>query len=136
MEILKKKNIKVTSARKEILNIFLGSHEPMNAKDVFLKLNKHSSSKKLDEVTIYRNLTLFEGKGILKKVNLMKDSVYFESALDHHHHMVCVKCGLIEDFHNNKFEKLVEDIVEGSSRFRKIKEHSLEIFGFCKKCFV
>ena len=134
MDLLKNKKIKITNARKEILNIFLNSHKPMNAKDVFLRLGKNPKVKSLDEVTIYRNLTLFEEEGILKRVNLMKDSVYFESTLNHHHHMVCVGCGLIEDFSNNKFEKLIEDIVEGSSKFKKIKEHSLEIFGFCKKC--
>lgn len=135
MDILKRKNIKVTQARKDILGLFLDKHEPMNARDVFTKLKKNPKCKSLDEVTIYRNLTLFEEEGLLKRVNLMKDSIYFESALDHHHHMVCVGCGLIEDFSNNKFEKLIEDIVEDSSKFRKIKEHSLEIFGFCKKCF-
>ena len=35
---------------------------------------------------------------------------------------------------SNKIEKYLEEVVEKSSNFKKINEHSIELFGFCRKC--
>jgi len=102
----------------------------MSAPDVYKKIK----SKKINEVTVYRTLSSLEKGGILKRVDLRKDSVYFELADQHHHHMVCTNCNLVEDFENSAIEKLLKRIVDQSSKFKNIKEHSLELFGLCRIC--
>ena len=82
-----------------------------------------------------RIISCFEESGILKKVDLRKDSIFFEMNDDHHHHIVCVKCGEIEDFKENKdIGKILRKVVGESKKFKDIKEHSLELFGYCKIC--
>ncbi len=135
--ILKEKGYKVTEARVSILEIFSESKLPLNAEDIYKRLlkNKKGNLKNINEATVYRTLSSFEKSEILKKIDLRKDSVYFELNNDHHHHLVCLKCGEIEDFKENKdMEKLLEKIVERSTKFKTIKEHSLELFGVCKEC--
>jgi len=128
--LLKDSCFKITSTRLAILEVFNKNDKPIDANFIYKKLKEG-----INEVTIYRTLTSFEKSGILRKVDLRKDSVYFELNNDHHHHIVCIKCGIIEDFKENKeIEKLLDQVVEKSTKFKNIKEHSLELFGFCKVC--
>lgn len=133
-EILKEKGHKATPARLAILDIFSTNKIPLNAEIIYKKILKLKKSRKINEATVYRTLLLLEKSGILKKVNLRKDSSYFELNDSHHHHMVCVKCDEIEDFENQELEKLIGRIVGKSSNFKNIKEHSLELFGLCRMC--
>lgn len=129
-EILKNSNIRVTSSRVMILENFYKTKRPIRAEDVYLNLKNN-----LDEATVYRTLSSFEKNKIIRRVNLKKDSAYFELNNDHHHHIVCESCGKIEDFRENvEIEKILKKIVEGSSNFKNINEHSLELFGLCNFC--
>lgn len=129
-EILKNSDIRVTSSRVMILENFYKTKRPIRAEDVYLNLKN-----KLDEATVYRTLSSFEKNKIIRRVNLKKDSAYFELNNDHHHHIVCESCGKIEDFRENvEIEKILKKIVEGSSNFKNINEHSLELFGLCNFC--
>lgn len=125
--LLKTKGQRITPARLTILEAFSKTREPLDADTVYKKLKR-----KINEATVYRTLTSFEKTGILKRVDLRKDSTYFEIADEHHHHIVCVGCNEIEDFENEVLEKQLEKIK--SSKFRKIMEHSVELFGLCSKC--
>ena len=128
--LLKDLGFKITPTRLAILEVFSKNNKPIDANFIFNKLKEN-----INEATIYRTLISFEKSGILRRVDLRKDSVCFELNDDHHHHMVCVKCGFIEDFSENKeMGKLLEGIVSKSKKFRIIKEHSLELFGFCNLC--
>jgi Fe2+ or Zn2+ uptake regulation protein len=128
--ILKEKGLKCTSSREMILEIFSGNKRPIRAEDSYNKLKN-----KIDEATIYRTISSFKKVGLIRRVNLRRESVYFELNNDHHHHIVCEKCGEIEDFkENSEIEKILGRIVEKSSRFKIINEHSLELFGVCSKC--
>lgn len=132
--ILKEKGFKITPARLAILQAFTKNKLPMSAEDVCKKIK----SKKINEVTVYRTLSSLEKGGILKRVDLRKDSVYFELADQHHHHIVCTNCNMIEDFKNLEIEKAIEkvwkNIITKSSKFKSIREHSLELFGLCRMC--
>jgi len=135
--LLKEKGCKITPARLAILEIFSKTNLPLNAGGVCRKLSK-VKGKRINEVTVYRTLFSFAEKGILQRVDLRKDSVYFELIRKHHHHIVCTSCETVEDFDNNEIEKVIEKawgrIVGKSSKFKNIKEHSLELFGVCVKC--
>lgn len=133
-ELLKSSGYKATSARLAILDVFSKSRKPINAESVYKKL----TSKKLDQATVYRTIISFEKSGILRRVDLRKDSVHYELADKHHHHIVCTSCDDLEDFENKEIEKAIEKIWERivgkSSKFKNINKHSLELFGLCVKC--
>lgn len=135
ISFLKEKGYKITSARIIILEIFLKNKIPLSANDVFKKITKDKKIKDINEATVYRTISSFENDGILKKIDLRKESTYFELNSDHHHHIVCVKCGNIEDFEESReVEKILNKIIKYSTKFETIKDHSLELFGICKVC--
>ena len=111
--------LKATPARLAIFEAFSGKCHPLNAEDIYKKIEKN----KIDLATIYRTLISFEEAGILRKVDLRKDSQFYEINKHHHHHIICNKCGFIEELDGCKF-----------SNFKIIKGHSLEFFGLCRKC--
>ena len=129
-ELLKDKGYKITPARLAILGLFAKSKKPIDADNVYRKL----ASKNFDQATVYRTITSFEKSGILRKVDLRKDSTHYELAEEHHHHIVCTNCEIVEDFEDKEIEKVLRRIVGTSSKFKSIKEHSLELFGLCRTC--
>ncbi len=144
-EVLKNAGYKVTPARLGILEIFSKTKSPLDAENVYKQLKKgrvsmdgtrhdFAKSKNINEVTVYRTLTSFTESGILKRIDLRKNSVHFELAKEHHHHIVCTKCDTVEDIENKELEKVLGKIVNKLSKFKRIKEHSLEFFGLCVKC--
>ena len=134
-ELLKNKGLKITNARLVILEIISKSKIPLCAFNVCSELLKDRKNKNINEATVFRNLLLLEKIEILKKIDLRRESSYFEMNDDHHHHIVCTNCGAIEDFKENKdIEILLEKIIDKSIKFKKVKEHSLELFGVCKIC--
>ena len=128
--ILKINGFKSTPSRISILELFSSDCKPVNAEDIFRKVNKIT-----DQVTVYRTLNSFEEKGILRRVDLRKGSAYYElNTKHHHHHIVCKKCGLIEIFDGCEIDKISKKILSKSLKFKNITEHSFELFGLCKTC--
>src|SRR5258708_1038859 len=129
-KILQMKGHKATRSRLLVISNFSPECEPMSARDIYEKVKKSGT----DYATVYRILSAFLKSGILKRADLRKDSSYFELADTHHHHMVCTDCGLIEDFNDCKIGALCKNIIKSSSKFKKIKDHSFELFGLCNSC--
>lgn len=134
-DLLKEKGLKATPARLAILDIFSKSKVPLSAEKIFLDLKRNKENKNINEATVYRTLTNFEEVGILAKVDLRKESAFFELAKEHHHHIACLKCDAVEDFESSEVEKVLGRIARNSSKFINIKQHSLELFGLCKACY-
>lgn len=128
--ILKDSGFKVTPKRLVVLDLFSDNCRPINAEYIFEKLKR----KNINLVTIYRTLTSFEKAGILHRVDLHKDSVYYELADHHHHHIICTNCGMVESFEECGVKKLSNNVLNKSSKFKSISQHSLEFFGLCKSC--
>ena len=129
-KILHNAKLKNTTPRLVVLKMLSEIKHPATVEDLYKRLGKN----KVNLVTLYRTLASFEKKGILRKVDLRKDAVYYELNTDHHHHIVCTNCDKIEDFENLEIEKVLEKIAKKSAKFADIKNHSLELFGFCKNC--
>lgn len=126
---LKRTGIKITTPRKEILSIL--SSNPLTAPEVHDLLKEKGIS--IDLVTIYRTLELFTTLELIRKTQFEDKIARYElhPGKDHHHHLVCIKCGVVEDVIINE-DKFVKEI-EKQSDF-KVERHALEFFGFCKRC--
>jgi len=122
--------LKSTGPRMTILEALLNIKHPETVGEIFKRLKKN----KIDLVTLYRTLASFEKNKLVKRVDLHKDAIYYELNLEHHHHIVCTSCNKMEDFENTEIEKVLKQIALKSTKFRNIKEHSLELFGLCKEC--
>ena len=129
-EILKNSNIKSTAPRIAVLEAFLSNKKPVAAQEIYNRIKKHQ----IDLVTVYRTITSFEKAGIIKRIDVRKDSIFYELNGTHHHHIVCTRCGDMEDFEQCEMDTLVKKIIHKSKIFSSINEHNFELFGLCNSC--
>lgn len=133
-EILKEKGYIATPARLAILEVFAKSKTPLTAENVYMKLKRNKKVENINEATVYRTLSLLgEGK-VLTKVDFRKESAFYELNQEHHHHITCLKCDIVEDFESKVVEKALGEVIRNSSKFINVKDHSLELFGVCRSC--
>jgi len=131
--ILKEKGLKITSTRLDILNVFSDDCKPINAEYIYKILKKNQ----INLVTIYRTLLSFEKLDIIKRVDLHKESIFYELRADHHHHhMICLKCKKIANFdgYQKDTESLITKALKKTKNFKSISHHSFDLFGICKEC--
>ena len=91
--------------------------------------------------SIYRNLIKLEELGVVHRVVTAGDFAHYELAEDltehHHHHIVCSRCGAVEDFEASvKLEEAVRDAsrrVVRRTGFR-IERHVIDLIGVCTDC--
>jgi Fur family transcriptional regulator, ferric uptake regulator len=128
---LKTIGLKATLPRLKILNLFENSDQRhLTAEDVYKVLLKEGMDIGL--ATIYRVLTQFEQAGILIRHHFEAGKAVFELNEGHHHdHLVCVKCGHVEEFYDAEIER--RQIKIAKERGFNIQEHSLQIYADCTK---
>jgi Fur family ferric uptake transcriptional regulator len=129
---LKKAGLKVTTPRLKILEI-LEKADPhhMSAEDVYQALVE--SGEDVGIATVYRVLTQFETAGLVTRHHF--EGGYFVFELNqgvHHDHLVCVKCGNVEEFVDEVIEARQAVIAEKATF--KMTDHNLTIYGVCKRC--
>jgi len=88
-EIIKNKEIKLTTARVALLEIFKEAKKPLSYDDI-------KSDISMDKATFYRNIAKFEEQSILNSFESNDKKRYFELKLAPHAHFVCVRCNKIE----------------------------------------
>jgi len=129
---LKKAGLKVTTPRIKILQILENTEEHhLSAEDVYRVLLE--SSEDIGLATVYRVLTQFEEAGLVARHNFEGGHSVFE--LDHgmhHDHLVCVKCGRVEEFVDPEIEERQKNIAIQAGF--TITDHSLNIYGICGSC--
>jgi Fur family ferric uptake transcriptional regulator len=82
--------------------------------------------------TVYRVLTQFEQAGILLRSNFESGKAVFElNEGSHHDHLVCLDCGRVEEFFDEKIEDRQKKIAE--EKGFQLQEHALALYGHCTK---
>ena len=128
---LRNAGLKVTLPRLKILDILAdASARHMSAEDIYKKLLV--SEEDIGLATVYRVLTQFEQAGLLSRSNFESGKAVFElNEGTHHDHLVCLDCGMVEEFFDAEIESRQQDIAK--HRGFKLHEHALALYGTCTK---
>lgn len=129
---LKQVGLRTTVPRLKILDVFGKSKtRHLSAEDVYRCLLEDDEDIGL--ATVYRVLTQFEVAGLLKKNMFGENKAVFElDSGEHHDHMVCLKCGRVEEFHNKDIERL--QVEQSDSSNFTLVYHEMNLFGCCSSC--
>lgn len=129
---LKSAGLKITSPRLKVLQILEQSpNHHLSAEGVYKALL--DSGEDVGLATVYRVLTQFEAAALVTRHNFEGGHSVFElSQGEHHDHLVCIQCGLVEEFVDEVIEQRQKEIAAQASF--KITDHSLTIYGSCKNC--
>lgn len=129
---LQKAGLKVTLPRIKILNILeknIGQH--LSAEDIYKQLIE--TKEEIGLATVYRVLTQFELAGLVAKHHFEGGSAVYEMEQgEHHDHLVCIKCGKIEEFVDEIIETRQREIAKNAGF--EITDHALNIYGICSTC--
>lgn len=125
---LKNKNQRLTKSKLAVLSVLKNS-QPLNASEIHLKV---TNKQQINLATIYRILNSLVMLELVQIVSLPGQNPKYElKDSNHHHHLICNRCGQIEEYHFPKESQISE--VKTNSGFL-VLSHTLEFFGVCKQC--
>lgn len=114
-ELIQNKNIKLTTARVSLLEIFKKANHPLSYENI-----KNDIS--MDKATFYRNISKFEEEDIINAFESNDKKRYFELKSKPHAHFVCLYCNNIE---------CIKDL---DINLPSYEISNIIINGRCKKC--
>lgn len=81
--------------------------------------------------TIYRNLSILQEDGQIRKIHLESGDV-FETVKPDHFHFVCNKCGKVSDISKKEYQTFLDEIHRKSHE--EIEMISVSLYGICHSC--
>ena len=132
-QILKKNALKFTIQREVILKTLYDSDEHLTPEALHRLIQNKYPDLKIGIATVYRTLSLLEDSDIVTSLSFGTQGKKYElGAKEHHDHMICTECGDITEFVDEEIEKRQEKIAKEFGF--AMKDHSMQIYGICKKC--
>lgn len=131
---------RLTVPREAILEFLSRSSKHMSAKEIYASL--HRSYPGMGLSTVYRTLDWLARMGIVAKLSLGDGQSRYEfkskETDEHHHHLICTKCGKIINYSEFLDEELrlvkkTEEKLAKKYNFT-IHDHNMEFLGICEKC--
>lgn len=133
LKYLSSHKLKLTRTRRLIFEeIFSTKEVHPNAFEIYQRLKK--KGKKISLATIYRTLNLLVKSGLVSEIDLGEDHSHYEPEIvkSAHGHLVCISCGRVQEFSDDKVLSMLNKIGQ-ESRF-KTDKFSIQVFGHCKSC--
>ncbi len=132
LSYLKKKGLRNTSQREEILHTFLKADKHITVDELYNVLKKKCPD--IGYATVHRNIKLMCGCGLADEIKIGTQKARYEQKYEHEHHdhLICLKCGKFIEVKDDRIEKLQDKLAEAND-FKPIR-HKMEIYGLCKKC--
>lgn len=132
-ELLTKKNFKLTSQRRLILQTLLDniSNHP-TAEEIYQMVRAKNS--RIGLATVYRTLELLCDLGILNELSFDNNGRRYELEQEdsHHHHLICLQCQKIIEFTDDMLNDL-EKHVQKKYNFAVV-DHHIKFYGYCEDC--
>lgn len=124
-----------TRGRQLVVATMSGAEGPLSAAELYDEIGGT-----LPLSSIYRSLAVLEDAGVLAPHHGAKGLTRYELSewlTGHHHHLVCIACGVVEDVevtdrHEAEVDRIVGEISARAS-FSAVS-HALEIEGRCARC--
>jgi Fur family ferric uptake transcriptional regulator len=122
-------------------------HRQTDARRVILeeimKLDSHPTADEIYEIvrkripkvslgTIYRNLEMLSGKGMIQKLDVGGTQRRFDGNTTTHYHLRCQECGRILDLTTSPLKEIEEALAKLGDW--EILGHRLELIGRCQSC--
>ena len=129
---LKDAGLKITLPRVKILQILESAKvHHVSAEDVYKLLL--ANDEEIGLATVYRVLTQFEQAGLVSRHNFEGGHSVFElSSENHQDHIVCVRCGRVEEFIDSQIEQRQEEVARKLGF--QLTDHHLNMYGLCPDC--
>ena len=127
---LEEHNLKHTRQRDQILGAFLETRGHITSEELYQHVRADNPS--IGYTTVYRTMKLLAEAGLAQERRFDDGVTRYEIELEHHDHLVCLRCGRIIEFECEEIEAAQSEIAE-RHRF-EILRHRHELYGHCEEC--
>lgn len=123
-----------TSGRRHIVAALARAGRPMSIPEML------GTSPELAQSSAYRNLSVLEGVGVVVRVVTTDEWARYELSEDitgHHHHMVCSRCGGVDDVRipdemESELDRVLSKVAARAGF--QMAHHRLDVVGVCGTC--
>lgn len=131
-DYIQSKGLKFTPERRSILNYVFKNHGHFEVEELLFEMKKNKV--RVSKATIYRTVALLVKCGLLREVIFGEKHTHYEHVYghEHHEHLVCVGCGKIIEFSDERIEKFQDEVCI-RNKF-KPESHRFQITGYCEDC--
>jgi len=130
---LRNAGLKVTLPRLKILEILEKQQDDHHLSAEKLYKILLAEGEEIGLATVYRVLTQFEAAGLVNRHHFEGGNSIFElNSGSHHDHVVCMKCGRVDEFTDEVIEKQQDAIARRLGY--TLTDHSLYLYGYCADC--
>ena len=130
---LKNAGLKITIPRLKILQILEKQVDERHLTAEMVYKILISENEEIGLATVYRVLTQFEAAGIVTRHHFEGGNSIFElDTGDHHDHILCMKCGKVDEFTDELIEARQHQVA--SKLGYELTDHGLYLYGFCPQC--
>lgn len=129
IDSLRKEGFRITPQRVAIVDYVLGTDTHPSAEELHAAIRKRHPMVSL--ATVYKTLELLKKKGLVRELDFPTGARY-DSNVDEHVNLVCVKCGRIDDVDEASLGDL-ESRVAKKARY-SILGGRFELYGYCSQC--
>jgi Fe2+ or Zn2+ uptake regulation protein len=122
-----------TNRRRQLVEILARSGKPVALPEIL-------RGRSLAQSSVYRNLSVLERAGVVRRLVTDEDYGRYELSEDlteHHHHVICSNCGTVQDLPMPaEFERRLDQTLDRVARTAGFAEvsHRLDLFGLCADC--
>src|SRR5262245_53355144 len=130
---LKTRSLKLTAQRRRIFERVFATHDHFSAETLYGWMRAEQGSG-VSRATVYRTLSLLVEGGFLETLDAGQGELLYEHVLGHRHHdhLVCIDCGRIEEFSDERIEAFQREAA--ARKGFKLLYHNLRLFGTCAAC--
>jgi Fur family ferric uptake transcriptional regulator len=134
--LLTRRGYRLTRPRQAVLDVLATGREPRTV----AQIHRGLGAERANLVSVYRTVKLLGEIGLVRATDATDGQRRYELAepfTSHHHHLICRRCGHIEDLEGCLLEARVLGRlgrqVRQTHRFR-VTDHELRFFGVCVRC--
>ena len=105
----------------------------ITAQEIEEKLRK--AGTEAGRASVYRILEQLEELGLVHRLDLGTGVSAYEPAEpsgEHHHHLLCDRCGRLVPFHDPKLERAISELTRRSDF--DVSAHDVTLHGLCSRC--
>ena len=129
-QALRESGLRLTHQRLEVAREIARSETHPDTETIYREVRTRVPTISLD--TVYRTLAALERLGLVARVDVTAGPARYDANLDHHHHFVCTRCGLVRDVYCSALDDLeAPDLADELGRVESVR---VQLRGLCKRC--
>ena len=131
-QLCETRQLRLTSRRRQVLEILLASHQPLAAYDILAKLNRGDGVERIAPPIVYRALEFLMAEGFIHRIESRNA---FISCIHPGHQsaaqfLICRDCEQVAELEN-----IAPGLLRGADNLGFAVDHSVvEITGVCAEC--